>query len=147
MTASLPPGQLSLAQLWPPTCGAGQPVIREPLAGSSLSSKSCSCHLGQAGSMWPVPAKSLSVFKVESWYLFPFLIVCSSETHDTLETHDMLGFISLMIVQPAQTCELSILLVVHFKRKVYFSSDRCEKCRFKSFLCNKFARTLTKCFL
>lgn len=102
MTASLPPGQLGLTQLWPPTCRAGQPVITEPLAGSSLSSKPCSCHLGQAGSMWLVPAKSLSVLKVESWCLFPFLTVCSSETYD------MLDFISLMIVQPAHTCELSI---------------------------------------
>lgn len=42
---------------------------RVPLAGSSLSSKHCSCHLGQGGSMWPVPAKSISVLKVERVFL------------------------------------------------------------------------------
>lgn len=111
-----------------------QPIIREPLAGSSPSSKPCSCHLGQAGSMWPVPAKSLSVLKVEIWYLFPFLMVCSSATHN------MLGFISLMIVQPAHTCELSLQNTYWWcasRGRFIFPVISMTKCRFKSLLCNK----------
>lgn len=54
-----------------PACGAEQPVTREaPWLSATSHQKPCSHHLGQGGSMWPVPAKSVLVFKVKRFSLF-----------------------------------------------------------------------------
>lgn len=67
--------------------GAGQSKIRVPLAGSSLSSKPCSCHLGQGGSTGPVPSISILILKVERG----FLHLTAEQNHETLRLLCLVG--------------------------------------------------------